>query len=150
MRRVTKGALLASAILAAAITGGAKIGTVSPLTTQHVAAAIDGDTLDVDGERIRLLGVDAPELTRSRCDAEHALAVKARDRLQTILKTGKIFVNRGVNADGSGDRYGRTLAHVLVNGSDVGDVLVAEHLALEWHPGAGAKAARLAIWCQGD
>ena len=44
------------------------------------------------------------------------------------------------------DCYGRTLAHVLVDGDDVGDRLLAEGLALRWRPGPIAKAQRLAIW----
>ena len=64
------------------------------------------------------------------------------DRLQELLDGGAVTYT----AAGT-DRYGRTLAHVFVDGADVGELLIKENHALRWKPGPQAKAARLAVWC---
>jgi hypothetical protein len=48
-------------------------------------AIIDGDTIDVRGERIRILNIDAPESFRSRCEAELKLALRTRVRLNKLF-----------------------------------------------------------------
>lgn len=113
-------------------------------------AVIDGDTVKLArqgqrAERIRLLGIDAPETHRASCGAERALARKARERLATLLREGAVVITRrGV------DRFGRTLAVITIEGGrDVGLVLVGEGLALPWRPGREAMAARKQQWCGG-
>jgi endonuclease YncB( thermonuclease family) len=92
---------------------------------------VDGDTFTLDGETIRILNIDAPELRESKCDAELRLGLVAKHRLSQLLKGGEINLLRG---DGNRitDRYGRTLARVRVEGADVGEVLVSERLARPW------------------
>lgn len=107
---------------------------------------VDGDTIAIGKERIRLLDVDTPETFRSHCEAELATGLKAKERLRQLLDAGPVSIERS----GKLDRYRRTLARVFVNGKDVGDVLVAEGLALIWRPGREAKAERLAHWCAGE
>lgn len=96
---------------------------------------IDGDTIDVDGERIRIAGVDTPEL-RGKCDAERRLARIARDRLAEIVAAGPIEIRR----HGRG-RYGRTIADLSVRGRDVGEALIAADLARAW-------TGRREPWCE--
>ena len=68
---------------------------------------IDGDTLDIDGTRIRILSIDTPETFRSRCDNELKLGLAAKQRLRELLDSGEVsYTPDGV------DRFGRTLAHV--------------------------------------
>lgn len=103
---------------------------------------VDGDTLDIDGERIRIVKIDTPETHRSRCPNEYTLGLKAKDRLTELLSSGEVtFVAEGF------DRYGRTLAYIYVGEVDVGQRLLDEGHALPWRPGAKAKAERLAAWC---
>lgn len=95
---------------------------------------VDGDTLWLGGEKIRIVNIDAPEIN-GQCAYERALAITARDRLAELLNAGSIAIEReGV------DRYQRTLARVTVDGVDVGSVLVGEGLAREW-------AGRRLPWC---
>lgn len=86
---------------------------------------VDGDSIWWEGERIRLMDIDAPEM-QGRCEYETRLAVQSRDRLAQLLANGF-----RIHRDGT-DRYGRTLAGVTVNGRSAGDMLVAEGLARTW------------------
>ena len=90
---------------------------------------IDGDTFDHGGERIRIAGIDTPELN-GRCGREIELAGRARRRLRQLLAAGPFeLVPAG---DRDVDRYGRKLRDVVRDGRSIGDTLVAEGLAREW------------------
>jgi endonuclease YncB( thermonuclease family) len=89
---------------------------------------IDGDTFRLNGERIRILNIDAPEMpSGAKCEAEGYLALAARDRLLALLKSGPLAVERHGK-----DQYRRTLAYIRVSGADVGEMLIAGHFAAPW------------------
>lgn len=97
-----------------------------------VVTVHDGDTIRCDGEKIRILNIDAPELPGSpRCRdrrkagwCDYELAARSRDALKAFLAGGPVTIQRsGV------DRYGRTLATLSVNGRDAGAYLVGLGLA---------------------
>ena len=113
----------------------------APAAAQAIRV-VDGDTVQIGVERIRLVNVDAPESWRPHCDRERALGIAAKERLRELLDGGTVtFTPTGV------DRYSRTLAYVRVDRADVGEILIQENHALRWKPGPVAKAARLARWC---
>jgi endonuclease YncB( thermonuclease family) len=86
------------------------------LRSQQIVA-IDGDTLRVGSDRIRLRGIDTPELSEPGGRA-------ARQRLEQLLQEGPIrIVPHGQ------DVYGRTVADVFVNGRNVAEVLNQEGYA---------------------
>jgi micrococcal nuclease len=111
----------AVSVLGAAAIIGAAIGwsMASPgAPPEHVSACrvVDGDTLRCGSERIRLLGIDAPELpghcaTGRQCAPGDPLA--SSQSLAQAVAGDLRYTRVGV------DRYGRTLA--LVAGS-VGDL----------------------------
>ena len=117
------------------------------LTTSVASAAtvlIDGDTIAVDGERIRILEIDTPETWRPRCENELILGLKAKQRLRELLDgEGPLTVVR----EGY-DRWHRTLAYVYVGEVNVGETLLAEGHALPYVKGPSAKAWRLLQWCK--
>ena len=88
---------------------------------------VDGDTVVLGEERIRLSNIDAPEVRQAQCEAEASLGRRAGARLRALLAEGPASVRR----EGS-DRFGRTLARISVAGRDVGERLVAEGLARRW------------------
>ncbi len=93
--------------------------------TDHV---YDGDTLRLDdGRRLRLLGIDTPEL-RYDGRASDPFARKAQKTLQGIARTGARI---GLRYDKQRyDRYGRTLAHVFgENGQNIQALLLEQGLA---------------------
>lgn len=96
---------------------------------------IDGDTIELEGERIRLAGIDTPEIFAPGCDAERMLGARASAELAALLQGQRIEVERlGV------DRYGRTLANLAADGRDIGTALIAAGLAVEW-------SGRRHDWC---
>ena len=106
-----------------------------PASALHVRV-IDGDTLDIGGERVRIANIDTPEMPpRSRCASEADGALRARDRLKAITASGSVTLERTGT-----DRYGRTLANVSVGGADAGRALIAAGLARPWE-------GRRRSWC---
>lgn len=103
--------------------------------------AIDGDTIVIDHEHIRIANIDAPEIGHPKCDAELRLGRVAQRRMAELLGAGEIVVHPGDPKDGRlKDRYGRTLATVTVSGKDVGEILISEGLARPW-------TGRRQPWC---
>ena len=98
----------------------------------RVTCVVDGDTIWLQGVNLRLESYDTPEPYNDICGgrAEIALAKRASALLLQLLNSGPFTVD----AHGS-DRYGRTLATIRINGTDVGDILIAEGLARRWPNG---------------
>lgn len=91
--------------------------------TLETAIAVDGDTLRIGGERVRILGLDAPEM-HARCLAESRMAWAAFLRMDDLVRDGVTVERRGL------DRYQRTLAVVRDSrGRDVATVMIREGLA---------------------
>jgi endonuclease YncB( thermonuclease family) len=100
---------------------------------------IDGDTIKAPfAVKYRLLGFGTPEIFHSQCDAELELGMAAKERLEEILASGEVRVIES----GRIDKYRRTLAHVEVDGVDVGEILIGEGLA---RPYKGEKRKN---WCE--
>jgi endonuclease YncB( thermonuclease family) len=91
---------------------------------------VDGDTVWLDGTKIRLVDIDAPEVEHYKCPAEKALGDRATRRLVEILNSGDVTVVKQGGRDE--DQYHRKLRIVLVNGRSAGSVLVSEGLARPW------------------
>jgi endonuclease YncB( thermonuclease family) len=119
------------------------------------ASVIDGDTIEIQGERIRLNGIDAPESAQRCYDAmgpAYRCGTLAANALAHLLAASRPtrcqFVER--------DRYGRFVGKCyLADGSDVAAALVAMGMAMDWplHSGgaysqqqAAAKSKRLGLW----
>lgn len=93
---------------------------------------IDGDTLVIDGETIRIANIDAPEtMPRSRCWAEARLSKEATFALE-VEAASWAALPPTITRDGT-DRYGRTLATIQrTDGQDVGAMLIESGLAVPW------------------
>lgn len=82
--------------------------------------AVDGDTLNCNGERIRLFGIDAPEFHCPRyrkCVPGDPQA--AKDFLAALITVGELSIERvGI------DRYGRALGVVYVDNANVSCVMI--------------------------
>lgn len=90
----------------------------------RINCIVDGDTVWVDGEKIRISGIDAPEI-EGKCHFERNLAEQAKRRLSQLLSAEPFVVARTGE-----DRYGRTLATIhLRYSADVGLIIVRDGLA---------------------
>ena len=115
------------------------------------ASVIDGDTIEIHGQRIRLFGIDAPESDqmcnangqRYRCGQKAALALAD-------------FIGRQIahRDQRDTDQYGRAVAICSVAGQDLGGWLVSHGHALAYRRYSqryvatekAAAAARQGIW----
>lgn len=84
----------------------------------------------MDGVKIRIADIDAPETHPPRCAYEADLGDRATQRLAEIPNAGPIELASISGRDT--DRYGRELRIVMRDGVSLGDVLVAEGLARTW------------------
>ena len=102
------------------------------------ACVIDGDTFKLGDRKIRITGIDAPELAEPRCPAEAALARRAADRLLVLLDQGPFdMVAHRLQRQ---DRHGRDLMVIKRDGVSIGGQLIDEGLA---HRYIGSKRS----WC---
>lgn len=103
--------------------------------------AVDGDTVRMGQESIRLKGYDAPETYRAGCDAEHEIGMRAKQRLAALVRDRSARISRQGR-----DRYGRTLATLTVGGVDVADIMISEGLAVRYTCDLGRCPPRI-DWC---
>lgn len=116
------------------IAGPAKAERVEPSSIY----VVDGDTVRVGADSLRLIGLDTPETYEPRCDYELALGQAATARLRELIVRGDgvdLIVLPGR------DRYDRGLAQLFVGGKNIADILISEGLA---RPYVGGR--RLG-WC---
>jgi micrococcal nuclease len=103
----------------------------------RIDCVVDGDTLWLDGQKIRVADIDTPEVSSPQCAAERRLGERATRRMQALLNAGSFELH----ADGPDeDRFGRKLRVLVRNGRSLGDTLVAEGLAQPW-------TGRRESWC---
>lgn len=115
------------------------------------ATVIDGDTLVVGDENVRLFGIDAPELHQScrRDGQEWPCGTAAADQLSRLVAGQQVFCDSmGV------DQYQRTLAHCVAGTTDINRTMVALGYALAYRrysqdyvpAEAAAQTATRGIW----
>ena len=129
-RELTKSTLLrliGSAALSAAFSvsaGGASLADIS-----GTPRVVDGDTIIIGEERIRLHGIDAPE-QRQSCledDLEWACGEEATATLRNMV-AGRVVDCRGSDRD----RYGRLIAVCFTAGRNLNEDMVREGWALAY------------------
>jgi len=116
------------------------------------ASVIDGDTIEIHGQRIRLHGIDAPESRQTcrldgkdwRCGQAAALA------LQEHIGAGAVTCRQIAI-----DRYKRAVSRCFLGGADIAVFLVSQGWALDWPRYSGgefgpyqeaAKTAGRGVW----
>ena len=92
---------------------------IAALASVLISSCYDGDTCRSNtGEKIRLACIDTPELRGKRANPVPAKA--ARDYLRELVVGRDVGIKRITK-----DRYGRTVAELFVDGSNVQQQLVA-------------------------
>jgi len=89
---------------------------------------------------VRLLGVDCPEIGRgARCDQERRLAGQAKDATVAMLRAAKSIRVEEARPD----KYFRVVGRLMVDGVDVGAMLLRKRLAVEYTGGTRSATT----WC---
>ena len=99
---------------------------------------IDGDTLRIAGQSIRVADIDTPEVRDYACPEEKALGDRATARMLALVNEGPFTLAHWDERDE--DMYGRKLRVLFRDGQSLGLTLVAEGLARPWD---GARHG----WC---
>lgn len=114
----------------------------------------DGDTIRMnDGTPVRLVGFNAPEVTKPLCNREAALGYRATERLRELVSTGHTVVTRIACSCKPGTEgtercnYGRACGMLSVDGRDVGQTLISEGLAVPFICGRTSCPRTPKPWC---
>lgn len=119
-------------------------------TAVTVKSWVDGDTVDTSAGRVRLIGIDTPEM-KDGCSAAKA----AKKKAEAIAPAGTSILLSNPSSVPDKDKYGRLLRYVDVQYSDgtTGDVGYTQILAslakarydskdgYDWHPREAAYQA---------
>lgn len=103
----------------------------------RITCVVDGDTIWLDGAKIRIADINTPEVSDPQCPAEARLGRRATLRLQALLNDGPFAL---ASIDRDEDTYGRKLRIITRDGASLGQQLVAEGLAEPWR-------GRRSSWC---
>lgn len=127
----------------------------APAALSGQALVVDGDTIEIDGRRIRLEGIDAPE-TGQTCGRRELgswpCGRAAAKALSDLIGSRRVTCeNRGL------DKYQRMIGHCTIDGNDLNGAMVQAGYAWAFirysksyvETEAAAKAARTGIW-QGE
>lgn len=156
IRRLIVAGALISTLAGGGITGCQAIGgTTSPAPASGGAMQLtvisvqDGD--DFTGKtaagkkiKVRLLGIDAPEISHDGNPADCG-GTAAAAALNALLYRKHVTVTTDPRSDGT-DRYGRTLGYVDVAGVDAALSQVQSGLAEAWYPSSAAPPDRYASY----
>jgi endonuclease YncB( thermonuclease family) len=131
------------------------LATTGSARTSFAGAArvVDGDTLEVDGRRVRLAGVDAPELGQT-CTGGDGRILACGQQVRAALTA---FIGHSVVScrETGNDRFDRILARCHARGHDLAEWLVASGLASAYAGRSGgplraaeaaARAAGTGLW----
>jgi endonuclease YncB( thermonuclease family) len=118
---------------------------------------VDGDTLEIRGERIRLGGIDAPE-SRQTCKDQAGATYPCGRRAAAALDEFTAGQGQITCVVSSKDRYGRFIAECFKGRININALMVTAGWAIPYRRYGGdryatheasAKAARRGVW-QGE
>jgi endonuclease YncB( thermonuclease family) len=107
-------------------------------TAKQDDCVVSADRFVFHGEKIRLVGVEVPDIKKPRCEAERIKASDAKLRVRAFLDSGPFDLVSWQDNDAQVE--GHKLRDVTRNGRSLADVLVNEGLAKR--PGQGKGG-----WC---
>lgn len=106
--------------------------------SSRAACVVDGDTIWLDGQKIRIADIDTPEVSEPKCSSERVLGNRATERMLELINDVSFEIEAWPGRDS--DRYGRKLRVLIRDGWSLGDILVSEGLARTW-------SGRREPWC---
>ncbi|MBB2749749.1 UNVERIFIED_ORG: endonuclease YncB(thermonuclease family) [Rhizobium aethiopicum] len=117
----------------------------------------DGDTVHVVGEAAgtRLVGFNTPEKFSPQCEYERQQGERASARLRELVAGGSTQLTKVACACAAGTEgtskcnHGRSCGTLLVDGKDVGSILISEALAVPFVCGTMNCPPTPRPWCRG-
>lgn len=162
-RFVRKFAIAAALIGAIAVFGVIQSQQFSTNSDQYIARPItngqfsvtDGDTIRVNGSAkgTRLIGFNTPETYQPRCDRELELGKRATARLKELVAMSDLSLEMRPCACETGTQgtkdcnFGRSCGVLRADGRNVGDILIAEGLAVPFVCGTYSCPRMPRPWC---
>ena len=151
-RRERRGGLLRDVLLTAILLGlmalvVTRVDEANRVLLSGKVRIVDGDTLVMGDERIRLLGIDAPELTQVCLDDEapRDCGQEAKVQLAAMVAQGPVECSGH-----SKDKYGRLLATCIAGGREVNAAMVRSGQAVAYggyeDEERFAQAERRGLW----
>jgi endonuclease YncB( thermonuclease family) len=125
----------------------------SPIDAQEIRV-IDGDTIATGGKTVHLVGFIAPEIQGAQCRAERELGTKAAHRVRDLLKAGgldysPVACSCPTTVLGKWVcKFARSCGSLKAGGQDVGEILVAEGLAIPFACEGLQCAKASKPWCK--
>ncbi|TAY52913.1 thermonuclease family protein [Rhizobium leguminosarum] len=121
-----------------AFQGAAQQSPIASVSANQAFTITDGDTVHVSGERAgtRLVGFNTPEKFSPQCEYERQLGERASARLRELVAQGSARLIKVACACPPGTEgtsrcnHGRSCGVLKVDGRDVGQILIAEGLAV--------------------
>ncbi|STN25176.1 Nucleotidyltransferase/DNA polymerase involved in DNA repair [Escherichia coli] len=118
------------------LTGIDRVVSFEPFGRQAIWLKVESpDGYDTTVNACACCRLTPPETYKPRCDAELTKGREATARLRELVANAQRIE---VVDSGQADKYDRRLVHLLIDGRDVGQTLMAEGLAVEWRPGPNA------------
>lgn len=113
---------------------------VPPISGGTVVKVYDGDTITIANRfpyaksplyrfSVRIKGIDCPEI-RSSNESERICAQIAKEFVSNLVMDKYVILDNMKT-----DKYGRILADVLVEGKNLGDLLIRSRLAVKYDGG---------------
>lgn len=139
--------VLAGVILLALLVIVVRLERLGSPPSRGVAIVNDGDSITLNGERVRLRGIDAPELfqTCRRDGKDYACGRAARDALVRLIGGRAVSCRMGER-----DKYQRLLAYCQVGETDLNAAQVAAGWAVSFGgfemEEAAARRAKAGVW----
>lgn len=129
MLRSWNGRIARAAAMAALV-----IAISSPASAQEIsgrASVIDGDTIEIRGQRIRFDGIDAPE-ARQRCEDASGKVYRC-GRVSADALDAFLAKSRPTSCEITGKSWDRLVGHCRrADGSDVNRWMVQQGHAIDW------------------
>ena len=91
----------------------------------------DGDTCYVTykgkNDKVRILGLDTPEISNPKCEQEYALGIDARNFVNNLISEA---VSIKFKTEYNRDFFGRILSYIIVDGENVSKKMVSNGLGV--------------------
>ena len=107
-----------------------EVGLAGPRSLRGICEKVlDGDTIIVRGQRVRLQGIDAPE-TGQRSRDGRAIGKESTAFLDKLISGQKIEVVYSKR-----DKYGRILGKVFLRGKNINHLMLSSGYAVSYYAG---------------